>query len=244
MAAPSGAAQAAVTGVTPQVNGEPSYAGASREPWAVPSLRLQLALTRSSPLSSPARVPPVGDMVFLRPPGKSPPFIGRLDALLPEQLSVVVTWVYRPEDLVCGRKAFHGAREVMISDHSDVVSAGSILGKCRVVSLREYQAVVARSGGSGAKDPALFFTRFRYSAAKKVCTPRVVPAFCSCAMPYNPDSGPMCACTGGCRDWYHVTCLVAAAAGGGGSAPLIRQDGTCVCGGCAAGGLAGGLDGR
>jgi hypothetical protein len=174
-------------------------------------------------------------MVFMRPPGKIPPFIGRLDALLQAEFSVLVTWVYRPEDIVGGRKAFHGAREVMVSDHSDVVSAGSILGKCTVVTLREYEDIVA---GGGRDDAALFFTRFRYSAAKKVCTPRLVPAFCSCSMPYNPDAGHMCACTGGCRDWYHVPCLMAAAQGGGGGrAPVIRQDGTCVCAACVAGGV-------
>lgn len=175
----------------------------------------------------------------MRPPERNLPYIGRLDAVLQAD-SVLVTWVYRPEDLVCGRKAFHGVREVMVSDHSDVVTAGSIIGRCAVLSLKEYQSVVARSGGSDA----LFFTRFTYSAAKRVCSPRVVPAFCTCSMPYNPDAGPMCACTGGCRDWYHVTCLkAAAAAAAAGAGPLIRQDGTCLCVGCVQGLRGGKKDG-
>jgi hypothetical protein len=168
-----------------------------------------------------ARVYNVGDTVLLRKLDlNSPPYIARLLAVFPERQQVTVNWIYRPEDTAPGRKAFHGAREVMLSDHSDTVDTESIVGPCSVLPLQAFLSL-----DQGPQLPGqVFFTRFTYSAGKQTFQPRTVPVFCRCESPYNPDL-KMAHCTGPCGVWYHVRCLDAAA---------LQIDGTCLCASCRA----------
>ena len=119
--------------------------------------------------------------------------------------SVKVTWFYRPEEALGGRKAFHGARELFRSDHSDTVGVASILGLATVHSLRAFLALPRPLETD-------FWCRFTYAAAKQTFEPKRVPVFCSCAMPFNPDLA-MLECRGPCVDWYHPECLALAASG-------------------------------
>jgi hypothetical protein len=113
-------------------------------------------------------------------------------------LRLKVAWFYRPEEAVGGRKAFHSARELFRSDHRDWVGAASILGRCRVLDLRAFQALPATSDAD-------FFYRFSYRAATQRFQPRRVPVFCRCEMPYNPDL-LMVECAH-CVEWFHPACV-------------------------------------
>ncbi|GLT72667.1 hypothetical protein SLA2020_445770 [Shorea laevis] len=53
-------------------------------------------------------------------------------------VKVRVRWYYRPEESIGGRRQFHGAKELFLSDHFDVQSAHTIEGKCTVHSFKNY----------------------------------------------------------------------------------------------------------
>ncbi len=144
---------------------------------------------------------------------------------------VKVTWFYRPEEAVGGRKAFHGARELFRSDHTDVVGVASILGRCRVHGLRDFLAL-----GSKPEERE-FFARFVYHAAKQTFEPRKVPVFCLCDMPYNPDMA-MLECSA-CGQWYHPECLLQARAARREALQAARASGRFTCHACAGAGANG-----
>ncbi|CAL0310177.1 unnamed protein product [Lupinus luteus] len=54
------------------------------------------------------------------------------------KVNVHVRWYIRPEEAIGGRRDFHGANELFLSDHYDVVSAGAIKGKCVVHPFDNY----------------------------------------------------------------------------------------------------------
>ncbi len=130
-----------------------------------------------------------------------------------------MAWFYRPEEAAGGRKAFHSVRELFRSDHRDWVVAASILGRCRVLDLRAYQALPAASETD-------FFYRFSYRAATSRFTPRRVPVFCVCEMPYNPDL-LMLECVD-CAEWYHPECVGMERGDVGGATPRVFVCPECV----------------
>eukprot|EP00775_Hariotina_reticulata_P001335 gene1335-1678_t len=109
-----------------------------------------------------------------------------------------VNWFYRPEEAIGGRKAFHGEKELFLSDHQDYCSVKTVMSKCRVMSLSKYQEL----GHIGEHD---YFARFTYKPAQRVFEPPKVPVFCTCELPYNPDKF-MVMCDA-CQEWYHPECL-------------------------------------
>ncbi|MEW5305458.1 MAG: hypothetical protein WDW36_007996 [Sanguina aurantia] len=111
---------------------------------------------------------------------------------------VKVTWFYRPEEAVGGRKGFHGLQELFGSDHGDVVHKDTILQKVMVYTLEEYEALEEVL-------PHQYFTRFFYKPATTEFVPDKVPVYCTCELPYNPDRD-MVLCDE-CEDWYHWDCL-------------------------------------
>lgn len=115
-----------------------------------------------------------------------------------------VAWLYRPEDVPGGRRAFHGARELLLSDHRDLVDAEAVAGRVRVVPLETWVALAE------PRPEDLFFQRFFFRAATKAVEPASVAAFCVCRMPYNPDL-EMVACRE-CGSWAHPACVGAGAA--------------------------------
>ncbi|KAK4577200.1 hypothetical protein RGQ29_027634 [Quercus rubra] len=123
-----------------------------------------------------------GDCVLMRPSDSDkPPYVARVEKIEADHrnnVKVKVRWYYRPEESIGGRRQFHGAKELFLSDHYDVQSAHTI------------------------ED---YFCRFEYKAATGGFTPDRVAVYCKCEMPYNPDD-LMVQCEG-CKDWFHPSCM-------------------------------------
>ena len=137
------------------------------------------------------------------PPNLFPPAAPRRIVEIIQQdsrdgFNVRVAWFYRPEEARGGRKSFHGEKELFKSDHYDWVDAKAINGKCRVHTLKAYQALHM----VGEMD---YFSRFKYAASTGEFKPDRVPVYCLCEMPYNPDLF-MVECEG-CDEWFHPECL-------------------------------------
>ncbi|XP_044503098.1 chromatin remodeling protein EBS-like isoform X3 [Mangifera indica] len=130
-----------------------------------------------------------------------PPYVARVEKIEADHRSNVkvrVRWYYRPEESIGGRRQFHGAKELFLSDHYDVQSAHTIEGKCIVHTFKNY----TKLENVGAED---YFCRFEYKAATGGFTPDRVAVYCKCEMPYNPDD-LMVQCEG-CKDWFHPSCM-------------------------------------
>lgn len=85
-------------------------------------------------------------------------------------LSVFVRWYYRPEEAAGGRRAFHGQKELFLSNHRDVQSAYTIEGICKVHSFKNY----TKLDNVGSED---FFCRFEYNASTGGFTPDRVAVY-------------------------------------------------------------------
>ncbi|KAL3596104.1 hypothetical protein D5086_007741 [Populus alba] len=144
----------------------------------------------------------VGDCVMMRPSDTGrPSYVARIEGMEADSrnnVKVRVRWYYRPEESLGGRRQFHGAKELFLSDHYDVQSAHTIEGKCIVHSFKNY----TKLENVGAED---YYCRFEYKAATGGFTPDRVAVYCKCEMPYNPDD-LMVQCEG-CKDWYHPACV-------------------------------------
>ncbi|KAK8569874.1 hypothetical protein V6N13_002586 [Hibiscus sabdariffa] len=143
-----------------------------------------------------------GDCVLMRPSDSDkPPYVARVEKIEADHrnnVKVRVRWYYRPEESIGGRRQFHGAKELFLSDHFDVQSAHTIEGKCVVHTFKNY----TKLENVGAED---YFCRFEYKAATGGFTPDRVAVYCKCEMPYNPDD-LMVQCEG-CKDWFHPSCM-------------------------------------
>ncbi|XP_065875233.1 chromatin remodeling protein EBS-like isoform X2 [Euphorbia lathyris] len=73
-----------------------------------------------------------GDCVLMRPSDSDkPPYVARLEKIEADHrnnVKVRVRWYYRPEESMGGRRQFHGAKELFLSDHFDMQSAHTIEG--------------------------------------------------------------------------------------------------------------------
>ncbi|KAL9265902.1 Chromatin remodeling protein EBS-like protein [Drosera capensis] len=143
-----------------------------------------------------------GDTVMMRPSDSDkPPYVARVEKIEADHrnnVKVHVRWYYRPEESLGGRRQFHGAKELFLSDHYDIQSAHTIEGKCTVHSFKNY----TKLEDVGADD---YFCRFEYKAATGGFTPDRVAVYCKCEMPYNPDD-LMVQCER-CKDWFHPSCM-------------------------------------
>lgn len=115
-----------------------------------------------------------GDCVLMRPSDSDkPPYVARVEKIEADHrnnVKVRVRWYYRPEESIGGRRQFHGAKELFLSDHYDVQSAHTIEGKCTVHSFKNY----TKLENVGAED---YFCRFEYKAATGGFTPDRVAVF-------------------------------------------------------------------
>ncbi|MCO5563502.1 hypothetical protein L7F22_017145 [Adiantum nelumboides] len=130
------------------------------------------------------KVVKAGDCVLLRAsdPG-NPPYVARLEKIEADSrnnVKVYVRWYYRPEESMGGRRQFHGAKELFLSDHYDIQSGDTIEGKCTVHTFKSYTKLESVS----AED---YFCRFEYKASTGGFIPDRVAVYCKCEMPYNPD---------------------------------------------------------
>jgi len=98
-----------------------------------------------------------------------------------ENVRVALTWYYRPEEARGGRKQFHGEREVFRSSHEDEIPASALDGPAKVYSLASYQNLDRVRTGD-------YYWRFSYLPATEEFRPEKVPIYCTCSMPYNPDT--------------------------------------------------------
>ncbi|XP_051135327.1 chromatin remodeling protein EBS-like isoform X2 [Andrographis paniculata] len=131
----------------------------------------------------------------------SAPYIARVDKIESDgrnNVKVRVRWYYRPEESAGGRRQFHGAKELFLSDHHDIQSADTIEGKCNVHTFKNY----TRLENVGPED---YYCRFEYKPTTGAFMPDRVAVYCKCEMPYNPDD-LMIQCDE-CKDWYHPACV-------------------------------------
>lgn len=139
---------------------------------------------------------------MLRPPEPNTPQyiarIERIEADSNDKIALRCRWYYRPEESIGGRRQFHGAKELFLSDHFDNCSPEAIEGKCTVYNFKDY----TRLESVGTED---FFCRFEYKASNGTFTPDRVAVYCKCEMPYNPDD-LMIQCER-CKDWFHPICV-------------------------------------
>ncbi|KAG8049690.1 hypothetical protein GUJ93_ZPchr0009g383 [Zizania palustris] len=120
----------------------------------------------------------VGDCVLMRPSDTDKaPYVARVERLETDgrgSVRVRVRWYYRPEESKGGRRQFHGAKELFLSDHLDTQSAHTIEGKCVVHSFKNY----TKLDNVGPED---FFCRFEYKAATGAFTPDRVAVYAPCS---------------------------------------------------------------
>ncbi|RWW07532.1 hypothetical protein BHE74_00004823 [Ensete ventricosum] len=104
---------------------------------------------------------------------EKPPYVARVERIEADHRGsarVRVRWYYRPEESAGGRRQFHGAKELFLSDHYDVQSARTIEGTCVVHSFKSY----TKLEDVGPED---YFCRFEYKAATGGFTPDRVAVY-------------------------------------------------------------------
>ncbi|QDZ20761.1 BAH domain-containing protein [Chloropicon primus] len=112
---------------------------------------------------------------------------------------VKLRWFYKPEDVVYGRQVWHGSKELFKQTQvSDWNSVHSVTGFCKVHTLEEYQDL-------DLVEEDDYFCRQAYKPNSGEFVPDIVPVFCVCETPYNPDR-PMVECED-CSDWFHWSCV-------------------------------------
>ena len=116
----------------------------------------------------------VGDCVLMRASDSdNQPYVARVEKMEADgrgSVRVRVRWYYRPEEAKGGRRPFHGAKELFLSDHFDTQSAHTIEGKCIVHSFKSY----TKLDNVGPED---FYCRFDYKAATGAFTPDRVAVY-------------------------------------------------------------------
>lgn len=103
-------------------------------------------------------------------PDKQPSvaLVNKLETNMEGDFMVKVRWYYRPEESSLGRRQFHGAKELLLSDHYETLSANKIEGKCIVHSFLDYTKL--ENIGSGD-----YYSRFGYKVGTNEVTPDRVP---------------------------------------------------------------------
>lgn len=108
---------------------------------------------------------------MMRPSEKnSPPYVARvlkIEADKRNSVRVHVRWYYRPEESFGGRREFHGAKELFLSDHYDIQSAHTIEGKCTVHSFENYTQLENVTHED-------YYCRFEYRPTSRVLLPNLV----------------------------------------------------------------------
>jgi len=129
-----------------------------------------------------------------------------------ESVWLRIVWMYRPEDAVDlggeGRKPWHGANELIASNHMQLVEAVNCNGK---VNVKEWK--VGETAPFTSKD-------FVWRQTLDILAPpkqrfSKLDTYCVCAQPADLSaglSGSMVQCTNtACAGWLHTACLCEAA---------------------------------
>ena len=160
--------------------------------------REAMAAAPSAPRSRGNRLTfKVGDVVYVKPDqAGEESYIANIVKIVDNK--VQLRWYYRPEDARGGRQVWHGSKEMFKSNHLDWNYLQCIEGRCHMHTLEEYENL----DGIGDAD---FFSRFEYCVRTSKFTPDIVPIYCLCELPHNPDLF-MIECEK-CLDWFHPECV-------------------------------------
>ncbi|CUS10541.1 unnamed protein product [Tuber aestivum] len=107
-----------------------------------------------------------------------------------------VYWLYWPEELPGGRQPYHGAKEIIASNHMEIIDAMTVSGRATVKHWMELDE---------EEDLPDLFWRQKFDYPTQ--TLMEVREHCKCRGYYNPDK-IMYACTS-CKMWLHEECLIA-----------------------------------
>lgn len=93
-----------------------------------------------------------------------------------------------------------GDNEVFPTNHHDKLYVDTILGKCKVFSISEYDEL-------DNIDNLTYFTRAAYDPLRKTLEPSFSSweAFCTCMKPLNPNL--LYIKCDECNKWYHPRCM-------------------------------------
>ncbi|KAK9470846.1 uncharacterized protein V1510DRAFT_398524 [Dipodascopsis tothii] len=125
-------------------------------------------------------------------------WVGRILEIRAQDAShvyVKINWMYWPNELPDGRQYYHGKKELVASNHVDVIDAMSVSGRATVTHWLETDE------DDNIKD---LFWRQRYDSYSGELKP--VRKHCTCQRFYNPDT-TMIRCAS-CKIWLHEICLI------------------------------------
>jgi len=108
-----------------------------------------------------------------------------------------IYWMYRPEDLEGGKQWYHGANEVVNSNHMDVVDAMTVIGRAQVGHWLEKDE---------EEELPMLYWRQIYDYMSK--TVGEVRKHCRCQRYYNPDRKLYGCSNPTCGKWLHEECLI------------------------------------
>ncbi|KAK9478849.1 hypothetical protein V1514DRAFT_46831 [Lipomyces japonicus] len=106
-----------------------------------------------------------------------------------------VFWMYWPAELPEGREYYHGKKELIASNHMDIIDAMTVAGKAPVSHWKEQD-----------DDDKLSELFWRQSYDSYLAKLGPVRRHCKCERFYNPDT-TMVWC-GSCETWLHEYCVI------------------------------------
>ncbi|KAL7269341.1 hypothetical protein RUND412_008004 [Rhizina undulata] len=114
-----------------------------------------------------------------------------------------VYWLYWPEELPGGRQPYHGQKELIASNHMEIIDAMTVSGRANVKHWMELD--------EDEELPDLFWRqKFDFQTQSlmrsNVSTPQEVREHCRCHRYYNPDK-LMYGCPH-CKTWLHEECII------------------------------------
>ena len=132
--------------------------------------------------------------------------IAEFRAASQEKVYVRVFWLYWPEELPMGRQAYHGKRELVMSNHVDIIEAQSIACHTNISHWDE-------NDDSNKVVLSERFWRQTYDLTKMVTTSQhalgKLRKFCICGGYDNPELDMYQCHKVGCGMWNHQACLIA-----------------------------------
>ncbi|KAK9369950.1 hypothetical protein V1509DRAFT_657302 [Lipomyces kononenkoae] len=113
----------------------------------------------------------------------------------PSHVYIRLFWMYWPNELPGGRRYYHGNKELVASNHMDVIDAMTVAAKATVSHWLELD-----------DDDKLadLFWRQRYDSYNNELMP--IRKHCKCKKYYNPDT-TMIWCSS-CNSWLHEECVI------------------------------------
>lgn len=124
----------------------------------------------------------------------------------PEKVYVRVFWLYWPEELPMGRQSYHGKRELVLSNHADIIEAQTIASHAEISHWDE-------NDDSNKTVLQERYWRQTFDLKKLATDPRnalsKLRKFCICGGYDNPGVDMYQCHKSGCGMWNHEGCLLA-----------------------------------